>query len=106
MSTSRIGIGVLAALALLFAFRGATRAQGEAPAYRTEWVPARIQDHAVDGAALAADLSRVVDGLAREGFEIVAVTPVGQGHVLDRARMASVGFGVTGGVIVTARKPG
>lgn len=104
MSTSRIGIAVVAALALLFVFRGASRAQGDVPAYRTEWVPVRIQDHVVDGAALAADLHRVVDGLARDGFEVVAVTPVGQGHVLDRVKRSSVGFGVTGGVIVTARK--
>jgi hypothetical protein len=79
-------------------------------------------EHLVDGARLERDTQRVLDGLSRDGYEVVSVTPVQSGRRAVRQfdsrktaglfptptvspdTCASYGYSMTDGVLIVARR--
>jgi hypothetical protein len=92
---------------------------------RTFWIDAHSlqeRDHIVDGERLARDTQRLLDGLTRDGYEMVSVTPIQSGRwaiqpfdsritkgefpspTVSPDTCASYGYSMTDGLMVVARK--
>ena len=101
---------VLAALAAAACGCSETHAEEDAAVvYRTVWVPAPAAGDSretVDGPGFARSVGDAVSALGSQGFEVVLITPVQRGRIVDRANRATASFGLTDGAVITARRNG
>lgn len=105
-------VEILATAALVATACGCAKTHAEeepAAAYRTVWVPAPPAAdgrETVDGSGFARSMADAMSALGAQGFEVIAITPVQRGQIVDRANRATASFGLTQGAVITARRSG
>ena len=68
----------------------------------TSYPSVNSEENQIDGEAFASEIEEASNQLGEDGYEIISIIPITDGH-FSRAYKASYGFGITSGVVITAK---